>query len=150
MFCCRCSCTGNLDNLEDADLKELAGRLPQTILHSSAINTVRKYLGAFRKWKTWVIEHNLSLIPAKPHEFALYLQFIGETKYQNQQLKRHVMLYLGYIQLQGCPRCLQIALSGLLWMACGVSWQTSGEEGASNCLKCWKPSWTMQRSQDHC
>ena len=69
-----------LDNLEDPDLKELAGRLPQTILQSRAYDSVMKYLGAFRRWKTWASGHNLLLIPAKPHEFALYLQFIGNTK----------------------------------------------------------------------
>ena len=69
-----------LDNLENPDLKELAGRLPQTILQSHANNTVRKDLGAFRRWKTWASGHNLSPIPAKPHKFALYLQFVGDTK----------------------------------------------------------------------
>ena len=69
-----------IDELEDPELKDLASRLPQTILHSCANNTVKKYLGAFRRWKFWAIGHNLSPIPARPHKFALYLQFIGETK----------------------------------------------------------------------
>ena len=69
-----------IDQLEDPELKDLASRLPQTILHSRASNTVKKYLGAFRRWKLWAVGHNLSPIPARPHEFALYLQYIGETK----------------------------------------------------------------------
>ena len=41
-----------LKDLEDPDLKELAAKLPDTILHSRADSTVTKYLGAFKKWKT--------------------------------------------------------------------------------------------------
>jgi len=59
-----------MDELEDPDLKDLASRQPQTILCSRANNTVSKFLGAFRRWKNWAIEHHLSPIPAKPHEFA--------------------------------------------------------------------------------
>jgi len=35
-------------------LKDLASRLPDTILHSRASSTVKKYIGAFRRWKRWV------------------------------------------------------------------------------------------------
>ena len=69
-----------IDQLEDPELRELASRLPQTILHSRADSTVKKYLGAFRRWKSWAVQHKLTPIPAKPHEFSLYLQHIGETK----------------------------------------------------------------------
>ena len=64
--------------LEDPELKDLASRLPHTIMHSRADSTVKKYCGAFRRWKTWAVVHKLPPIPARPHEFALYLQFIGE------------------------------------------------------------------------
>ena len=67
-----------MKDLEDPELKELAGRLPHTILHSRADSTVKKYCGAFKRWKIWAASHKLLAIPAKPHEFALYLQFIGE------------------------------------------------------------------------
>ena len=36
---------------------------------------VTKYLGAFRQW---VSAHKLTLIPARPHKFALYMQHLGE------------------------------------------------------------------------
>ena len=67
-----------ISNLEDPELKLLAQRLPATILHSHADSTVKKYLGAFRRWKTWATSHNLVPIPAKPHEVALYLQHLGD------------------------------------------------------------------------
>ena len=65
-------------DLEDPELKALAQRLPATILHSRTDSTVKKYLGAFRRWKTWATSHNLVPIPAKPHEVALYLQHLGD------------------------------------------------------------------------
>ena len=67
-----------LDELDDPELKDLASRLPSTVLHSRADSTVKKYLSAFRRWKVWAANHKLSPLPARPHEFALYLQHLSE------------------------------------------------------------------------
>ena len=67
-----------LNELEDPELKELASKLPSTILHSRADSTIKKYLGAFRRWKAWAISHNLIPVPAKPHEVAFYLQHLAK------------------------------------------------------------------------
>ena len=67
-----------LDDLEDLELKALASKLPNTVLHSRADSTVRKYLGAFKRWKTWAVTHHLEPIPARPHLLALYLQHLAE------------------------------------------------------------------------
>ena len=67
-----------INKMEDPELRDLASRLPNTILHSHADSTVKKYRGAFRRWKTWAVAHKLLPIPAKPHEFALYRQYLGE------------------------------------------------------------------------
>ena len=61
-------------------MRDLVSRLSQTILHSRADSTVKIYLGAFRRWKLWAVQHNLTPFPAKPHKFSLYLQHIGESK----------------------------------------------------------------------
>ena len=66
-----------LEKLEDPELRALAGELPATILHSRADSTVQKYLRSYRRWKTWAIAHKLNPIPARPHEFVLYLQHLG-------------------------------------------------------------------------
>ena len=63
-----------LKDLEDPVLKELAEKLPGTILHSRADSTVKKYLGAFRRWKSWASQHKVTAIPAKEHHWALYIQ----------------------------------------------------------------------------
>ena len=67
-----------LNDLKDPELKILASKLPSTILHSRADSTTKKYLGPFRRWKTWATSHSLASIPAKPHEVALYLQHVAE------------------------------------------------------------------------
>ena len=67
-----------LKELEDPELKELARRLPKTILHSRADSTVKKYLGAFRRWKIWASQHHMPSLPAKDYQIALYLQSIGD------------------------------------------------------------------------
>ena len=54
-----------LNELEDPELKELASKLPSTIFHSRADSTIKKYLGAFRRWKAWAISHNLIPVLAK-------------------------------------------------------------------------------------
>lgn len=68
-----------LNELEDPELKSFASRLPTTILHSHADSTVRKYLGAFRRWKKWAAAYSFDAIPAKPHQFVLYLQHLSEV-----------------------------------------------------------------------
>ena len=68
-----------LEELKDLDLKGLASRLPATILHSQADSTVKKYLRAYRRWKSWATQYDFDPIPAKPHQFVLYLQHLSET-----------------------------------------------------------------------
>ena len=67
-----------LEELEDPELKALASKLPATISKSRADSTVSKYLRAFRRWKIWASAKTLQAILAKPHHFALYLQYLGE------------------------------------------------------------------------
>ena len=38
-----------LNELEDPELRVLASKLPDTVLHSRVDNTVKKYLGTFQK-----------------------------------------------------------------------------------------------------
>ena len=68
-----------LKDLEDPELIELADKLPETILHSRADSTVKKYLGTFRRWKAWANQHGMTTMPAKEVHVALYLQHVGDT-----------------------------------------------------------------------
>ena len=76
--------------LEDPELRGLAQRLPETIVHSRVDSTVKKYLGAFRRWKVWASQHNMPSLLAKDSQIAVYLQSLGE-KLQSLQWKKPAM-----------------------------------------------------------
>ena len=65
--------------VEDPELWELADKLPNTILHSRANSTVKKYLAAYKRWKSWAKRYGMSAIPAKEHHVGLYLQHLADT-----------------------------------------------------------------------
>ena len=81
MYVCICHFDIDLEprDLEDPEHKELAQRLPDTTLHSRADSTVRKYLGAFKRWKSWASERQIAPMPAKDHHVALYIQFLADS-----------------------------------------------------------------------
>ena len=67
------------NELEDPDLKRLAETLPETVLQCRATSTTKKYLGAFRRWKQWAIDHHLNPFPVTEHHLVLYLQHLAEA-----------------------------------------------------------------------
>ena len=42
-----------LANAKDPELQQLALEVPDTLLGGKADSTVKKYIGAFRRWKLW-------------------------------------------------------------------------------------------------
>ena len=67
-----------LKEFDDPELTRLANELPTTLLKSRADSLVRKYVGAYCRWRTWALAHKLPALPAKEHHVALYLQSIGQ------------------------------------------------------------------------
>ena len=67
-----------LQEIDDPELKELAGKLLNTILRSRTDSTVTKYLRAYKRWKTWSSPYKLQPLPAKAHQFVLYLQHLAD------------------------------------------------------------------------
>ena len=68
------------NGFEDPELRQLAQALPQTVLSSRADGTSWKYFYAFSRWKEWAGgKSEISVIPAKDGEFAIYLQHLTET-----------------------------------------------------------------------
>ena len=72
-----------LEEIQDPELKGLADKLPEklpeTVLKSRADSITKKYLGAFRRWKQWALNHGAKSFPLDGKYLALYLQYIGET-----------------------------------------------------------------------
>lgn len=66
-----------LGEVEDPGLQELAKSLPLVVLRSRAPSTVKKYSGAFLRWKKWTQTKGLEdCLPAKPLQIALYLTYL--------------------------------------------------------------------------
>ena len=67
---------GILD-IKDPELKDLAESLPSIVLQSKPPATVKKYSGAFSRWKRWAVtKPNIDVFPAKPFQVALYLSYL--------------------------------------------------------------------------
>ena len=64
---------------EDPELRKLADKLPNTILHGRANSAEKKYLGAYKWWKSWAKRYGMLAIPAKEHHIGLYLQHLADT-----------------------------------------------------------------------
>ncbi|VDI63461.1 Hypothetical predicted protein [Mytilus galloprovincialis] len=58
---------------EDHPLHDLVDSFSSRLLDSRSDSTVRKYNYAFKKWKTFSHEHNLTYLPASPIHVSLYL-----------------------------------------------------------------------------
>ena len=67
-----------LGELDDLELIRLANQFPATVLQSRAGSSVKKYVGAFNRWKSWASSHHLPTFPAQSHYVALYLQHLTE------------------------------------------------------------------------
>ena len=63
--------------VEDPELRRLAEALPDTVLSARADATIKKYAGAYRRWRSWAAQHQG--VEAYPVKVALYLQHVGEV-----------------------------------------------------------------------
>ena len=66
-----------MNDIEDAELKELASSLPDVVLRGKAPSTAKQYSGAFVCWKRWAnSKPEVCAFPASPFQFSLYLNFL--------------------------------------------------------------------------
>ena len=54
------------------ELRQLAQALPYNLVHNSVASTVSTYLGAFKSWKAWALQHNASVLPADKELFMTF------------------------------------------------------------------------------
>jgi len=78
----------SLGKLESDELQRLASAVSTSALQCKAASTTKKYLGAFKRWKTWASSYKLATFPADPVHVTLYLQHLAETKEAKQLLKK--------------------------------------------------------------
>ena len=96
-----------LDEIQEPELKDLARKLPETLLHSRADATSKKYLGAFRRWKQWALKHGVKALPVESKYLALYLQYIGDTVRSKSAVEEavHAIAWIHSIAGLSSPTC---------------------------------------------
>ena len=86
-----------LQDVSDPELKKLADALPTTVLHGQATSSTKKYLGAFRRWKTWASQHALPVFPAQGHHIASICSICRTVIGIKTQLAEESVNALGWI-----------------------------------------------------
>ena len=57
-------------------LQSLESSLPDVALASRAPSTSAKYFSSSNRWRSWAREHGLTVFPASPFHFAIYLRHL--------------------------------------------------------------------------
>ena len=93
-----------MDGLENPELQALAVSLKATVISSRANSTTSKYVNAFSRWKQWARQYEgISILPVKEAEFALYMQYVGDTTASKSAVEEAVN-GIGWVQqLAGFP-----------------------------------------------
>lgn len=63
-------------DLQDDELRSLAGDIPSILLQDRAPQTVRKYQETFIRWQNWAESKGLCALPSTGQEVALYIAFL--------------------------------------------------------------------------
>jgi hypothetical protein len=85
-ICLTTACWSLERQVKHQDLKTLFNNLHNTIINSSAKNTVSKYIGSFKRYMSWAENYKEinSVLPSSELHVALYLQSImGSVKYHS-------------------------------------------------------------------
>ena len=71
----------DLSTVQDPELQQLAKSLPNLVLQDRAVSTVKKYSGAYNRWRIWADTKPEigSTLPPLPIHIALYLNFFGSN-----------------------------------------------------------------------
>ena len=57
-------------------LQSLASSLPDVALASRAPSTSSKYFSSYTRWRSWARAYGLTVFPASPFHFAIYLRYL--------------------------------------------------------------------------
>ncbi|CAH3173557.1 unnamed protein product, partial [Porites lobata] len=84
-------------------LQSLASSLPDVALASRAPTTSSKYFSSYNRWKSWAREHGLTVFPASPFHFAIYLRHLMTEAKTASPLESAVHSIAWFHQLGGEP-----------------------------------------------
>ena len=69
----------NISSHGDAELIQLAAKLPHVPISDKAHSTVKGYFSAFRKWENWARSKVITVLSAPKDYFALFLVYLIES-----------------------------------------------------------------------
>ena len=107
-----------LADLKDPELQRLAREVPDTLLSGKADSTVRKYIGAFQRWKLWAeARQGVPSFPAQEAHIVLYLQHLSQSVQSKSAIEEAVNALSWLHQVSGLPPVsslplVQAALAG--------------------------------------
>ena len=84
-------------------LQSLASSLPDVALASRAPSTSSKYFSSYNRWRSWAREHGLTVFPASPFHFAIYLRHLMTEAKTASPLESAVHSIAWFHQLGGEP-----------------------------------------------
>ena len=84
-------------------LQSLASFLPDVALASRAPSTSCKYFSFYNRWRSWAREHGLTVFPASPFHFAIYLRHLMTEAKTASPLESAVHSIAWFHQLGGQP-----------------------------------------------
>ena len=84
-------------------LQSLASSLPDIALPRRAPGTSSKYFSYFNRWRSWAREHGLTVFPASPFHFAIYLRHLMTEAKTASPLESAVHSITWFHQLGGEP-----------------------------------------------
>lgn len=84
-------------------LQFLASSLPDIALASRAPSTSAKYFSSYNRWRSWAREHGLTVFPASPFHFAIYLRHLMTEAKTASPLESAVHSIAWFHQLDGEP-----------------------------------------------
>ena len=84
-------------------LQSLASSLPDVALVSRAPSTSSKYLSSYNRWRSWAQEHGLTVFPASPFHFVIYLRHLMTEAKTVSPLELAVHSITWFHQLGGEP-----------------------------------------------
>ena len=84
-------------------LHSLASSLPDVALVSRAPSTSSKYFSSYNRWRSWAPEHDLTVFPASPFHFAIYLCHLMTEAKTASPLESAVHSIAWFHQLGGEP-----------------------------------------------
>ena len=84
-------------------LQSLASSLPDVASASRAPSTSSKYFSSYNRWRSWALEPGLTVFPASPFHFSIYMRHLVTEAKTASPLESAAHCIALFHQLRGEP-----------------------------------------------